>query len=371
MKKIYALLSIQLLFFSAALAQTYNSPESVEFDYANNRWFISNHTGHTIITRNSATGALSPFASGFSSGPHGLEIVNDTLYACDGGDIKMYNINTAAAIGTITMGATFLNGITHDNTYLYATDFTAKKIYRINIATRAFSIFVTGLAKMPNGIIYDQPNNRCVFVTWNASAPIMAFDVTSGAVTTVTATTLNSCDGITKDGAGNYYVTAWGSGSTTGTINKFNNTFTTGPTPVVTGLNGPADIFYNTVTDTLGVPNSGTSGGTAGLQNNTTYYYFGSAASTNELEKDKLKTSVDPNPIAKAAEIKYETSVQGKVLILLFNINGQLIKTITDENQSTGKHVVTFDKSGVSAGTYFLKIITTDGVETKKLVIAE
>ncbi|MGZ4034435.1 MAG: T9SS type A sorting domain-containing protein, partial [Bacteroidia bacterium] len=111
--------------------------------------------------------------------------------------------------------------------------------------------------------------------------------------------------------------------------------------------------------------------GTAGLQNNTTYYYFGSAASTNELEKDKLKTSVDPNPIAKAAEIKYETSVQGKVLILLFNINGQLIKTITDENQSTGKHVVTFDKSGVSAGTYFLKIITTDGVETKKLVIAE
>jgi hypothetical protein len=25
------------------------------------------------------------------------------------------------------MGATFLNGLTHDNTYLYSTDFSAKK----------------------------------------------------------------------------------------------------------------------------------------------------------------------------------------------------------------------------------------------------
>jgi hypothetical protein len=358
MKKLLTVLSVAL-FSGFAAAQTYNSPESVEFDYANNRWLIANNSGNNILQRSSSTGALTLFAA-CSGGPHGIEIVNDTLYVCAGGNIKLFNINTAASIATITMGATFLNGITNDGTYLYATDFTAKKIYRINIATRAFSIFVTGLTKSPNGIIYDQPNNRCVFVNWGTAAPIMAMDITTGAVTTITTTALANCDGIAKDGTGNYYVSSWGLNA----ISRFNNTFTGGPTTVVTGLSSPADIFYNTLTDTLGNPNSG-------ALNNTTYHYFGSATAVNEAAKNTFGFRVDPNPVAKTAEINYELPADGTVKIELFNVKGQRVQTLTDEKQSKGMHTMSFDRSSLSPGNYFFRISANNSMETKKIVITK
>jgi hypothetical protein len=370
MKKSIFASAIFLLAFVSGFAQAYNSPESIEFDSANNRWMIANNSGNNILQRSSATGVVTLFAA-CSGGPHGIEIVNDTLYACCGGTIKMFNIYTAAAIGSIATGGTFLNGITHDNTYLYATDFTAKKIYRVNIATRAFSIFVTGLAKSPNGIILDQPNNRCVFVNWGTSAPIMAFDLTTAATSIVTTTTLTNCDGIAKDGAGNYYVSNWGSGATAGTINRFNNTFTGGPTAVVTGLNSPADIFYNQATDTLGSPNSGTSGGTAGLQNNTTYYYFGSASGVKEISSGNFGLTVSPNPVTKTAVIDYELKTDGKVFIQLYDMKGSLVKTVISEDQSKGKQTAFLSKSGLSAGTYLLKINSGSQAETKKIIITE
>ena len=176
MKKIVTILSA-VCFTVAAFAQSYNSPESIEFDYANNRWFIANNGGNNILTRSSATGALAIFAStGFSGGgPHGLEIVNDTLYACAGGSIRAYNINTAALVFSTSLGASFLNGITHDATgNLYITDYSGNKIYRFNTNTRQFNAFVSTGLSSPNGIIFDQPNNRCVFVQWTGAPPIVS-----------------------------------------------------------------------------------------------------------------------------------------------------------------------------------------------------
>jgi hypothetical protein len=249
---------------------------------------------------------------------------------------------------------------------LYATDFTAKKIYRVNLATRAFSIFVTGLAKSPNGIIYDQPNNRCIFVNWGTSAPIMAFDITTGVTSTVMATTLGNCDGIAKDGAGNYYVSSWNLNG----ISKFNNTFTVGPTTVVTGLSSPADIFYNVLTDTLGVPNSGTSG-SGSYVNKTSYHYFGSALGIDEASAGKLGLSVNPNPVVKTAEVNYELPESSNVLIELYDIKGSIVKTIVNEKQVKGKQTTFFSKSGLNAGTYILKIETDNFLETKRIIVQE
>ena len=359
MKKIVAILST-LLFSLTMFAQAYNSPESIEFDYVNNRWLIANNSGNNILARSSATGVVTVFAP-CTGGPHGIEIVNDTLYVNAGANIKLFNVNTGASLGTISMGATFLNGLTHDNTYLYSTDFTAKKIYRINIATRAFSIFVaaTGGTSSPNGILYDAANSRCVIVGWGASAPIKAMDITTGAITTIITSTLGNCDGITQDLAGNYYISSW----TGNKITRFTSTFTS-PTTVVTGLSSPAEIFYNTLTDTLGNTNSGT-------LNNTTYHYFGSATGVDASKKNKFKFSVNPNPIAKTGEIKYDTQAEGNVKIKLFNVKGQLIKIILDENQSKGTHTLSFDKSTLSAGNYFFTISIADEIETQKVVITD
>jgi len=361
MKKNLLSLSILLLSAVAGFAQSYNSPESIEFDYVHNRWLIANNSGNNILQRNSTTGAVTLFAT-CSGGPHGIEIVNDTLYVNAGGNIKLFNINTAAAIGTITMGATFLNGLTNDGTYLYSTDFTAKKVYRINIATRAFSVFVaaTGGSSSPNGIIYDAANNRCVIVGWGASSPIKAMDITTGAISTIITSTLGNCDGIARDAAGNYYISSW----TGNKITRFTSTFTS-PTTVVTGLTNPAEIFYNVLTDTLGNCNSGTA-------NNTTYHYFGSAAGITEgTAPGSFNLSVNPNPVVKSAEINYELKANEKVLIQLYDVKGALVKTIADENQNKGNQTTFFSKSGLTAGTYLLMIKTASSAETEKIIISE
>jgi len=363
MKKI---LTIVFAMFTSTMAfsQAYNSPESIEFDYVNNRWFIANNGGNNILTRSSATGARAVFVStGFAGGgPHGLEIVGDTLYACAGGSLRAYNINTAALVFTsVITGSSFLNGITHDAAgNLYITDYSGNKIYRFNTNTRQFNAFVSTGLSSPNGIIFDQPNNRCVFVQWTGA--IKAVSLSDSSVTTLVASSgLSSVDGITKDGSGTYYyLSSWSPTR----ITRYTSTFTT-PTAVVTsGLSSPADIFYNVLTDTLGVPNSG-----AG--NNTTYHYFGSATSITESSTDAFQFSVSPNPIAKTAEIKYQLAEVGNVKIELFDITGKVVKTIVNENQSKGPHVITFDKSSLSGGNYFFTISNGSGTETKKIVIVE
>ena len=211
MKLIYTITF--LLIALTASSQTYSGPESAEFDAANNRWLIANTSSHQVLARDSA-GTLSIFVSGLGSGPYGIEIVGDTLFCCSGASINGYSLTTATQVFNLNVGASFLNGITHDDAgNLYATDFSAKTIYKVNIAAQTDSIIASGLVQSPNGIIFDQANNRCVFVNWGSNAPIKAINLSTYAVTTIIATTLGSCDGVARDGQGRYYVSNWGAQS--------------------------------------------------------------------------------------------------------------------------------------------------------------
>ncbi len=262
---ILLLLSITI----SAVAQTYNGPESVEYDPTGNRYLISNKNNGQILARD-ASGNLSIFASGISPNPYGLEMAWGNLYACCGGKIYGYNMS-GTQIFNLNLGATFLNGITHDNNgNLYATDFSAKKIYRINFTNSTYNVFVPSslLPASPNGIIWDEGQNRLVFVSWGGSVAIKAVSLADSSVSTLATTTLSSCDGIAEDGAGNFYVSNWGASS----VVKFNNDFSSQST-VMTGLFSPADIYYNIYTDTLAVPNSSTSG------NNVVFQSFALATS--------------------------------------------------------------------------------------------
>jgi hypothetical protein len=197
MKKLlflFVLISSSIIF-----SQTLSSPESVEWDEANNRWLVGNSGNGTILAR-SVTGVLSNFASGLPSGPYGIEILGDKVYACSGGFIRGYNLSNGANVFNLNVGGTFLNGLSSDGlNFLYATDFSAKKIFKIDVLATSFTTIATGLVKTPNGILCEPENNRCLIVNWGANAPILAINLTTNAITTVLATTLSNCDGITKD----------------------------------------------------------------------------------------------------------------------------------------------------------------------------
>ena len=250
MKKAGSIL-IMLIIASVATAQTYNGPESVEYDPIGNRYLISNTSSGQILSRD-LSGNLSVFATGVSPSAYGLEMYAGNLYAACGGKVYGYNM-LGVQIFNVNLGGQFLNGITHDNNgNLYVTDFNGYKIYKVNIATSTVSVFVSGLTAKPNGIIWDQGQNRLVLVSWNSNVAIKAISLVDSSVTTLATTSLTSCDGIALDSYGNFYVSNWGGQS----VVKFNNTFSNF-TVVMTGLSSPADIYYNINSDTLAVPNSG------------------------------------------------------------------------------------------------------------------
>ena len=243
-----------LCFYLNISAQSLSSPESIEWDQANNRWLIGNTANGTILTRSEA-GVLGNFVSGIPSGPYGIEILGNVVYACSGSTIRGYNLSNGLNVFNLNVGATFLNGLTTDGTnYLYATDFSAKKIIRIDVAAGTFTNLATGLAKTPNGIYYDGPNNRCVYVTWGSNASIMAIDLSTNVVTTVLNTTLGNIDGITRDSCGFYYVTAWSNNR----LNRFDPSLTGTHTVLPQVLSNPADIDcrFGSVDDIVGITNN-------------------------------------------------------------------------------------------------------------------
>lgn len=265
---------VALLLTLSASSQTLNSPESVEYNDASGEWFISNRAAHTILRR-SPSGTLSTFASGLTTGPHGMEIVGNRMFVCDGGTLREYNISTGANVQNVNLGASFLNGITHDNNgNLYITDFTAKNIYRFNMNSGAYNIFVGSLVKSPNGIIFDEDDDRLVFVNWGSSAPIMAIAMADSSLSTLTTTSLGNIDGIAMDCQGNFYVASWSPNR----ITMFDNSFTGAGTNMgYTGLSSPADIYFAQATDSLGVPNSG--------NNTVTFYSINSCLAPNAIEE--------------------------------------------------------------------------------------
>ncbi|TAH40387.1 MAG: T9SS type A sorting domain-containing protein [Bacteroidetes bacterium] len=358
MKKITFL---AIIFISSinGFSQTYSSPESLEFDYSNDRWLISNKSANNILARSSSTGDLTIFASGISS-PHGIEIANDTVYVCSGGSLRAFELSTGNSVFTINLGASYLNGITHDSTYLYITDFSAKNIYRFNMQTRDYSIFVPGLAKTPNGIIFDQANNRCVFVTWGSNAPIMAFYVTTGVVSTLISTSLSNCDGIAIDGPGDFYVSSWGLNG----ITKFDQDFIAPPVNVVTGLTSPADIFYNVLSDTLGVANSGS-------LSNTTYHFLGTTTGTNKIINSSAEFSVFPNPLRSSSEIRYTLNKKCIVKISIVSMSGEIIDVLVDNIFNAGIYNLSLLRKNLPAGNYLIDFNCDGHSQSKKIVFLD
>lgn len=247
--------ALQLMLISLPAAAQYSGPESVEYDPVGDRYFVSNTSGGVIKVRSQA-GVVADFAT-VSPAPYGLEIMGDVLYACSGGAIKGYSLATGAQVFNLSLGATFLNGITTDGQYLYATDFNTnqRKIHKVDVAANTSSVLVSSTGAQPNGIVWDPAGDRLVVVFWGGNAPIKAYDRTTGAETVLTANSgLGSCDGITIDCLGNFLVSSWSPVR----ITRFEPTFTnSGVNLGVPGLSNPADIDFDTVNHRICIPNSG------------------------------------------------------------------------------------------------------------------
>jgi flagellar hook assembly protein FlgD len=82
-----------------------------------------------------------------------------------------------------------------------------------------------------------------------------------------------------------------------------------------------------------------------------------------------------PNPFNPSTSIEYEVSESGFVSLKIYNVAGQLVKTLMDGQQAAGQvHEATWnglDDAGqpVSSGVYFYKLTSKGFVKTRKMVL--
>jgi hypothetical protein len=84
-----------------------------------------------------------------------------------------------------------------------------------------------------------------------------------------------------------------------------------------------------------------------------------------------------PNPFNPSTTISYaipDGNAQVGVKLSVFNLRGQLVRSLVDQSQSPGNYNVNWDGSDdngrqISSGVYFYRLVAGDYVSTRKMVV--
>lgn len=78
--------------------------------------------------------------------------------------------------------------------------------------------------------------------------------------------------------------------------------------------------------------------------------------------------SVYPNPTSGISSFGFQVPSCEHVTLKIYNIHGSEIATVVDREMPAGEHVVSFDMSQLTAGIYFGRLQTRDGMKTGKII---
>jgi flagellar hook assembly protein FlgD len=76
-----------------------------------------------------------------------------------------------------------------------------------------------------------------------------------------------------------------------------------------------------------------------------------------------------PNPFNPATTIKYQLRNASDVQISIYEISGNLVKTLVNDYKTSGYYQVIWDASDLSSGVYFYKINAGSFYDVKKCIL--
>jgi len=76
-----------------------------------------------------------------------------------------------------------------------------------------------------------------------------------------------------------------------------------------------------------------------------------------------------PNPFNASTTIKYELPFDTNLKIQIYNLNGQLIKTLADGHKTAGYYSLSWQADNVGSGIYFVRMQNGDNTHVRKLVL--
>ncbi|MCW8804611.1 MAG: T9SS type A sorting domain-containing protein [Ignavibacteriaceae bacterium] len=347
-----------------------NQPESAEFDSTHNLYLVSNYGDGSVVQIN-ANGTQDYFITGLGK-CLGNHIAGNTLYVSvkdysgvtGGVGVLGINLTTAQIEFSVAItSATTLDGIASDTSgYLYVIE-TSGKIFKIAIGSQNYSLYISsGLAAYPQDCIYDEANNRLIVVAAASYAPIQSVNLEDSTISTVVVPPFGSMDGITIDQYRNIYLATHQGGC----VYRYESAFNNPPQLISSGHNGPAGPHYNKRDNILAVPN---------FYSNSVDLIPVSLSSVEE-EKSTLTELFElyqnyPNPFNPVTNIKYEIPQSANASLKVYDVLGNEIVTLINEEKPAGSYQIEFDGVDLPSGIYFYQLKSNSYINTKKMVLSK
>ena len=78
-----------------------------------------------------------------------------------------------------------------------------------------------------------------------------------------------------------------------------------------------------------------------------------------------------PNPFNSQTTIRFKVPHKSYVIIKLYDIIGNEIRTLFNNECERGEHAFQFDAQNLTSGAYFYRIFADNYISTKKMVIVK
>ena len=127
-------------------------------------------------------------------------------------------------------------------------------------------------------------------------------------------------------------------------------------------LDAELPLFYNSYADTIRA---------SGYKVEATYQQFDltSVADENQNIKTYNLSQNYPNPFNPTTVINFELPEASQVKLKIYNLLGQEIATLVNEEKPVGRHSVQFNASTLSSGIYIYQIKANNFIQSKKMIL--
>ena len=88
-----------------------------------------------------------------------------------------------------------------------------------------------------------------------------------------------------------------------------------------------------------------------------------------EIPTEFLLSQNYPNPFNPSTKIKYSITQTSQVQIKVFDVLGNEIETLVNEEKPTGTYELTWNAASLPSGVYFYQLKAGNFIETKKMLL--
>ena len=96
---------------------------------------------------------------------------------------------------------------------------------------------------------------------------------------------------------------------------------------------------------------------------------FVAVKSSNELPNRYSLAQNYPNPFNPTTTIHFELPKESYVTLKIYNLLGQEVMTVLDEEKVAGRYDLKIDGTSLASSVYFYRLVTGDYVSTKKFLL--